>query len=334
MLWQSVGLKISIAIIRTALTMGLDNNFGAETTAEEVASTLGDEIVGKTILITGVSPNGLGAATAHALAKYDPASLIFTARTTSKASAVANTIRADYPNLKTQIHIVRIDLSDLESTRQAAATIRELTPIIGIMINNAAVMALPERELTRSGLEAHLATNFLGHFVLTTLLLPWLKAAGPKARVVNIVSGGFYVQPFRFSDYNFDGGKELPEDERVDLDMAERFGMGWVKDAGTGYVPFLAYSQTSTALMLFTKGLNEGFSGEKIKAFSAAPGGENGGEWLDMVIMLLLTSLVVLTELQRHLPYDCQIKQTPQHVRDDAAARKLWALAQSWMEAA
>ncbi|KAL7814422.1 hypothetical protein V8C26DRAFT_403759 [Trichoderma gracile] len=213
-------------------------------------------------------------------------------------------------------------------------------------------MALPERVITKNGLEAHLATNFLGHFVLTTLLLPQLKAAGPKARVVNIVSGGLHVQPFRFSDYNFDGGKELPEDEIVDLEMAEKLGMGWVKDAGTGYVPFLAYSQTSTALMLYTKGLIEGFSGDKIQAFAAAPG-------------------VVLTELQRHLPEDfrnpkmvyktasqgaasflvaaldpsledhpgayiddCQIKGTPQHAHDDAAARRLWSLAQSWMQAA
>ncbi|KAL6864102.1 oxidoreductase [Trichoderma novae-zelandiae] len=330
--------------------MASKSNFGAETTAEEVASTFRDQIVGKTILITGISPNGLGAATAHALARYDPASLIFTARTISKASAVADTVRAEYPNLKTQIHVVHIDLSDPESTRQAAATIQKLTPHIDLMINNAAVMALPEREITKHGLEAHLATNFLGHFVLTTLLLPQLRAAGPKARVVNVVSGGFYVQPFRFSDYNFEGGKELPVDEQVDLENAERFGMDWVKDAGTGYVPFLAYSQTSTALMLYCKGLNEGYSGEKIKAFSAAPG-------------------VVLTELQRHLPGDfrnpkmvyksasqgaasflvaaldpsledqpgahiddCQIKQTPQHARDDAAARKLWSMAQSWME--
>lgn len=241
------------------------------------------------VLITGISPNGLGAATAHALAEYDPANLIFTARAISKASAVADSIRAEYPNLKTQIRIVNIDLSDMESIRQAAASVQELTPHIDIMINNAAVMALPKREMTQYGLEAHLATNFLGHFVLTTLLLAQLKAAGPKARVVNIVSGGFYVQPFRFSDYNFDGGKELPEDERVDLEMAEKFGMDWVKDAGTGYVPFLAYSQTSTALMLHTQGLNEGFSGDRIRAFSAAPGGKNACVQYRRVRMLLLT---------------------------------------------
>ncbi|PTB68505.1 NAD(P)-binding protein [Trichoderma citrinoviride] len=332
--------------------MASNNNFGAETTAEEVASAFRDQIAGKTILITGVSPNGLGAAMAHALAKYEPANLIFTARTVSKASAVADAIRSESSGLKTQIHVVKTDLSDLESTRQGAAAIQKLTPHIDIMINNAGVMAIPEREINKNGLEAHLATNFLGHFVLTTLLLPQLKAAGPKARVVNIVSGGFYVQPFRFSDYNFDGDKELPGDEKVDLEMAEKFGMGWVKDAGTGYVPFLAYSQTSTALMLFCKGLNEGLSGDKITSVTAAPG-------------------VVLTELQRHLPGefrnpkmvyktasqgaasflvaaldpsladhpgayidDCQIKETPQHARDDAAARKLWSMAQSWAEAA
>ncbi|RFU77226.1 retinol dehydrogenase 13 [Trichoderma arundinaceum] len=329
--------------------MTSNNNFGAETTAEEVASSFCHQIAGKTILITGVSPNGLGAATAQALAKHDPANLIFTARTVSKASAVADTIRAENPNLKTQIHLVQTDLSDLESTRQAAADIQKLAAQIDIIINNAGVMAIPEREITKSGVEAHLATNFIGHFVLATLLSPQLKAAGTKARIVNIVSGGFYVQPFRFSDYNFDGGKDLPAEEQVDLANAEKLGMGWVKDAGTGYIPFLAYSQSSTALMLFTKGLNEGYSGDNIRAFSAAPG-------------------VVLTELQRHLPSefrnpnmvyktasqgvasflvaaldpsleghlgahidDCQVKETPQYAKDTEVARKLWTLAQSWV---
>lgn len=168
-----------------------------------------------------------------------------------------------------------MDLSDLESTRQAAAKIQTLAPHVDIIINNAGVMAIPERQVTKYGVEAHLATNFLGHFVLTTLLSPQLKAGGPKARIVNVVSGGFYVQPFRFSDYNFEGEKIPPREEQVDLENAEKLGMGWVKDAGTGYVPFLAYSQSSTALMLLTKGLNEGYSGDGIKAFSAAPGGEH-----------------------------------------------------------
>lgn len=221
-----------------------------------------------------MSPNGLGAATARALAKYSPASLIFTARTVSKASAVADAIRDEHAAVKAQIHVVQADLSKSESIRQAATNIQELTHVIDVIINNAGVMAIPEREVTKQGIEAHLATNFLGHFLLTTLLSPQLKAAGPKARVVNIVSGGFYVQPFRFSDFNFDGGKDLPLDEQVDLDSAEKLGMGWVKDAGTGYIPFLAYSQSSTALMLLTKGLNEGYAGERITAVSAAPGGE------------------------------------------------------------
>jgi NAD(P)-dependent dehydrogenase (short-subunit alcohol dehydrogenase family) len=221
-----------------------------------------------------MAPNGLGAATTEALAKYNPANLIITTRTVSKASAVADAIRNENPTVKTQIHIIQADLSDLESIRLAAARIQKLTPVIDTMINNAGVMAIPERELTKQGIEAQLATNFLGHFLLTTLLLTQLKAAGPKARVVNIVSAGFYIQPFRFSDYNFDGGKDLPQEERVVLDYTEEYGMTWVKDVGTGYVPALAYSQSSTALMLFTKGLNEGLAGERITAFSAAPGGE------------------------------------------------------------
>ncbi|KAL7926035.1 hypothetical protein ACQKWADRAFT_329059 [Trichoderma austrokoningii] len=332
--------------------MALNNSFGAETTAEGVASSFRDEITGQTIIITGVSPNGLGAATAQAITKYNPARLIFTARTISKAYAVADAIRTEHAATKAHFHVVQADLSSSESIRQAAASIQKVAPAIDIMINNAGVMAIPEREVTKHGIEAHLATNFLGHFLLTTLLSPQLKAAGPKARVVNIVSGGFYVQPFRFSDYNFDGGKDLPPEEQVDLDNAEKLGMGWVKDAGTGYIPFLAYSQSSTALMLLTKGLSEGYAGERITAISAAPG-------------------VVLTELQRHLPSefrnpnmtyktasqgvasflvaaldpnlqdhpgayidDCQIKDVPRYAQEAALARRLWTMAESWVKEA
>jgi NAD(P)-dependent dehydrogenase (short-subunit alcohol dehydrogenase family) len=62
-------------------------------------------------------------------------------------------------------------------------------------------MGFPARRLSKEGIEMHLATNFLGHFLLTNLLYPILTPS--SSRVINIISGRYMVIPFRFSDYNF-----------------------------------------------------------------------------------------------------------------------------------
>jgi len=84
-------------------------------------------------------------------------------------------------------------------------------------------MAIPERTISPDGVEMHLATNFLGRFLLTSLLLSQLKAARNGSRVVNITSAGFVLTPFRFSGYNFNSSS-VPPEERVDVGIAEKMG--------------------------------------------------------------------------------------------------------------
>ncbi|KAJ9131749.1 Oxidoreductase [Pleurostoma richardsiae] len=340
-------------------------DFGQETTAEDVAKRFSSRITGKTILITGVSPNGLGAAACRALAPYGPAVIIMTARDPSKPRQVADSILTSLPAGSTppRLKVVGLDLSSLTSVRRGAAIIQRLAaPHIDIMINNAGVMALPERMLAEeTHVEMHLAVNFLGHFLLTTALLPQLcrvEAAaaqeGPlnggsddrAARVVNITSAGFNIAPFRFSDYNFEGRTPLPPNETLDITAAEAAGFHGLKPDGSGYLPFLAYLQSNVAKMLFTEGLVERYGRNGIEALSASPG-------------------VVVTDLQRHLPKDfrnprmfyktpsqgvasflvaaldpalsvhpaayiddCQLAETVEHVRSKSASRRLWQLAE------
>jgi NAD(P)-dependent dehydrogenase (short-subunit alcohol dehydrogenase family) len=97
-----------------------------------------------------------------------------------------------------------VELSSVVSVWEAASTLAQLTPSIDILFNNAGVMVTPERILPPEWGEMHLATNILGHLLLTSLLLSRLKAAGNGSRVVNITSAGFMLTPFRFSDYNFE----------------------------------------------------------------------------------------------------------------------------------
>jgi NAD(P)-dependent dehydrogenase (short-subunit alcohol dehydrogenase family) len=80
-----------------------------------------------------------------------------------------------------------LDLSSLASVRAFAKRMVDGGKPLDLLINNAGVMALPTRELTDDGFERQLATNHLGHFALTGLVLPLLKAA-PAPRVVTVSS--------------------------------------------------------------------------------------------------------------------------------------------------
>lgn len=228
------------------------------------------------VLITGVSPNGLGEAMVLALASQAPSSLILTARTPEKADSVAQKVKAAHPAVNTQI--LKLDLSSQKSVREAAADLLKTTKKVDVLINNAGVMALPERTLSEDGIEMHFATNFLGHFLFTNLILSTLADNG---RIINITSGGYTVTPIRFSDVNFDGTNSLPTSEQPNYEVAAQLGLTDL-DRTLGYVPFLAYLHSNTANMLFTTSLAEKLKKSGVQSFSAAPG-------------------VVVTELQRHV---------------------------------
>ncbi|KAI8650716.1 hypothetical protein NCS57_01406100 [Fusarium keratoplasticum] len=250
--------------------------FNKTTTSEEVVEAFAENVVGKAILITGVSPNGLGEAIAQALSTKKPAKLIFTARSIAKAESVAQTIEEGMAN-PPLIEVVQMDLSSIASVQAAAETLKQHQRI-DILINNAGVMALPNRTLSTDGYEMHFATNFIGHWLFTNLLMPKLTSGG---RVVNITSGGYMICPIRFHDLNWDGDKPLPAGEEPNMVMVQNLGLGSLANAGE-YNGMLAYLHSNAASMLFSVGLKERFGSKGVTAISAAPG-------------------VVVTELQRHI---------------------------------
>ncbi|KAM3717004.1 Retinol dehydrogenase [Dirofilaria immitis] len=88
-----------------------------------------------------------------------------------------------------------VDLARFKSIRTAAAEIIEEEDHLDILINNAGIMLYPKFKLTDDGHELVWQTNYLGHFLLTELLLPLLRAA-PTARIVNISAlAHFYADP-------------------------------------------------------------------------------------------------------------------------------------------
>jgi NAD(P)-dependent dehydrogenase (short-subunit alcohol dehydrogenase family) len=175
--------------------------YNADTTAEEVATDCHSQIANKTILVTGVSSGGLGATFAIIIAKHNPACIILATRDLSKAKETAQEIAAIAPAVRTWP--IELDLSSLQQIRKAAENINALDEHIDVIINNAGIMASPYSK-TVDGVESQFATNHIGHFLLTNLLLPKVLARKLPVRVVNVASNGFRFGPVRFDDWNFD----------------------------------------------------------------------------------------------------------------------------------
>ncbi len=138
---------------------------------------------GRTFMVTGAN-SGLGFETARALAGHG-ARVLMTARDRAKGAVAADRIRGDHPDA--DVELVILDLADLDSVRSVAAG---LDGPLDVLINNAGVM-MPPRSLSPQGHELQFATNHLGHFALTGLLMDRLVAsdeAGRDARVVTVSS--------------------------------------------------------------------------------------------------------------------------------------------------
>jgi NAD(P)-dependent dehydrogenase (short-subunit alcohol dehydrogenase family) len=134
---------------------------------------------GRVAVVTGAN-SGLGLATARELARAG-ARVVLATRSTQKGEDAASRIASTVPGAELDPAV--LDLADLDSVRAFAAA---APARVDLLINNAGVMAAPRR-VTKQGFESQLATNHLGHFALTGLLLGRLLAA-PAPRVVTVSS--------------------------------------------------------------------------------------------------------------------------------------------------
>lgn len=140
------------------------------------------DLSGRTAVVTGAN-GGLGLETAKALAAKG-ARVVMAARNPEKTEQAVAEVRSETPSAS--LDVVRLDLGSLASVRSAADEIRAEHPAVDVLVNNAGVMATPERR-TEDGFEMQLGVNHLGHWALTALLMPSLLAAA-RARVVSVTS--------------------------------------------------------------------------------------------------------------------------------------------------
>jgi NAD(P)-dependent dehydrogenase (short-subunit alcohol dehydrogenase family) len=153
----------------------------------------------RTVLITGAT-RGIGFAASLVLARLG-ARLILVGRHRGRLDAALAAVRRES---HTEPSGYLCDLSDLASVRALAADVRHGHPAIHVLINNAGGV-FKRRALTVDGIERTFATNHLGPFLLTTLLLERVVASAP-ARIVTVASIGHRDGTLDFDDLGFERG--------------------------------------------------------------------------------------------------------------------------------
>ena len=184
----------------------------------------------RTCLVTGAT-SGIGRAAAFGLAALGHR-LILVGRDECKLARTADAIRGRGGSA--EIATYRCDLSLMRDVRSAAEKIAQDHRRIDVLINNAGARFL-HHGLTQEGIELTLATNHLGHFVLTLSLAGLLPSSG-EARIINVSSGAHY------------GGTGVLENIR----------------SSAGYDGKRQYAESKLASVLFTYALAERLKGRGI----------------------------------------------------------------------
>ncbi len=192
---------------------------------------------GKRAIVTGAN-SGLGFHTARELARAG-AQVMLACRSIERGEKAAQRIRDEQPNA--QVFVAKLDLSSLAGVRTFAEAVLSAGQPLDLLVNNAGIMALPKRQQSPDGFEMQLATNYLGHFALTGLLLPiLLQAASP--RVVSVSSNAHKRGQLFFDDF---------QQEK-------------------SYVPFRSYQQTKLAMLVYARELQRQSDEHQAKLVSIA----------------------------------------------------------------
>jgi NAD(P)-dependent dehydrogenase (short-subunit alcohol dehydrogenase family) len=185
------------------------------------------DLTGRVIVLTGPT-SGLGLAAAEQLARCG-ATLVLVGRDRGRTEAVRDRLAS--LRAGTDHHVAVADLADLSTVRDAAEQIRDLHPSIDALLHNAGALTA-DRRANPDGIEATVASQVVGPFLLTTLLLESLRAASP-GRVITMASGGMYasgltVANLQMSDDEYRGAEHYARAKRAQVTLnemwAERLG--------------------------------------------------------------------------------------------------------------
>jgi NAD(P)-dependent dehydrogenase (short-subunit alcohol dehydrogenase family) len=133
----------------------------------------------KICIVTGAN-SGIGKATVEGVARQGM-TVVLACRDTAKGEAAIAEIRAKVPSA--DLHCMSLDLASLESIRKFAVAFAAKFGRLDVLVENAGI-STGKRQTTKDGFEMDFGTNHLGHFLLTQLLVPTLKASAPSRVVV------------------------------------------------------------------------------------------------------------------------------------------------------
>ena len=274
------------------------------------------DLKGKRFLITGAN-TGIGRVTAEELARKG-AHVYLACRSEEKTRPVLEGILAAGGTA----HFLPLDLAELASVRRCGqAYLATGEPLHGL-INNAGLAGAGGS--TRDGFEMTFGTNHLGHFLLTTLLLPCLRRSAP-ARIVNVSS----IAHFKATGIDWDA---LRRPQRTTTGLAE-------------------YEVSKLCNVLFTKELARGRAGAGVTSYALHPGVVASDVWRRIpwpvrpAIKLFMKSneegaattlhCATAPELAAHdgRYYDDCKERPASPLSDDAAlARSLWEKSEAWVQ--
>ncbi|KAM9247744.1 LOW QUALITY PROTEIN: polyprenol dehydrogenase [Leptosomus discolor] len=177
---------------------------------------------GKVAIVTG-GAKGIGYQTVKHLARLGM-HVIIAGNSESEGQEAVRKIQEE--TLTGKVEFLYCDLASMKSIRQFVQRFRAKNCPLHVLVNNAGVMLVPERK-TEDGFEEHFGLNYLGHFLLTNLLLDTLKQSGThshNARIITVSSATHYVGKLHLNDLQ----------------------------SRCSYSPHGAYAQSKLALVLFT----------------------------------------------------------------------------------
>ena len=190
------------------------------------------QLAGRSVVLTGAT-SGIGEAACVDLARGG-ATVHMLARDLGRGREALERVADRSGSSDLQLHLC--DVSSLASVREFAAGFLAAGDPLDVLIHNAGVLP-PERTHTDEGFELTFATNVLGPFLLTALLLPALRRSAPS-RVINVSSGGMYtakidVDDLQLEDRDFDGTRFYAHTKRAEVILSEEWAERLAADSVT-----------------------------------------------------------------------------------------------------
>jgi NAD(P)-dependent dehydrogenase (short-subunit alcohol dehydrogenase family) len=329
--------KMGLAVVSVA-AVGALAVLWARRSSNSIFTPPAGSLQGKTIVITG-GTTGLGLESAKRLA-MGGAEIVITSRSDAKGQAAVKNIvehvaqqqeGAPPPAVSYRL----LDMDNLSQVKQECASWKDL-PKIDVLMNNAGIMAVANRELTVDGFERQIQSNHLGHFLLTKLLLPKLT---PQARIINVsstahkmaTSSGLDLDYFWKGEPGYGAWKSYGQSKLANLLFTQELQRR-IDAAGLGY---------TTATMhpgVVATDLGRNMMGEE--AFEKV---KNGDGTLLQNLFAGVMSLIMKTpeqgantqiwlasgmggdDVAAKYFVDCKEKSLAAFATDEASAKKLWA---------